>query len=98
MGSADWSFPALLYAAIPQETGTVRRLSMIANGCNSKFQLPRWLISTMGTAYSAETVIGFLQRDIVYVCCMLVMHNSRASYQCTRTLHKMHGHTNNGHV
>ena len=25
-----------------------------------------------GTAYSVETVIGFVQRDIVYMCCMLV--------------------------
>ena len=42
----------------------------------------RYRAEQSGTAYSAESDIGFLQRDIVYVCCMLVH---------TTTLHKTRG-------
>ena len=40
----------------------------------------RYRAEQSGTAYSAETVIRFLQRDIVYVCCMLVNISAHVHY------------------
>ena len=83
-----WIIPILRLYGTRTPSHGVRALSCLITG-----------LEQSGTAYSAETVIGFLQRDIVYACCMLVVHNSTASLSLhTYTTQNARAHGHNGHI